>query len=588
MDTTFSLRLSSFAANHLIKFSIMRLPVLLFLFFLVFYCCEKPPPSSESTTKTFQNPIIEGFAPDPSICRVGDDFYLINSTFEYFPGIPIYHSTDLVNWKLIANALHDPAQVNMDTINSSSGIHAPTIRYHDGLFYIITTNNLNGKMVNFIITAKDPKGPWSEAYILTDAPGIDPSLFFDDDGKVWYTGMWVPPDPEFDGQAEIWLQELDMEKMDLVGEKHYLWRGACDGTWAEGPHIYKRNGYYYLLIAEGGTLHNHAVTIAISKNIKGPYQSNERNPILTHRHLSINYPIIAVGHADMIEWEGDQWYMVALGFRPIDGQYKNLGRETYLIPVQWETEPFWWKEEKLSWPVCSPQSGKVELEFPLPIPETRQQRLQQFTDNFDEATLHPEWNFRRTPKQTFYSLSDQNGVLRLRLQPGFIARQGQYSFAGIRQRHFQMEASTKVQFSPADKEEAGMIAIQNDRSAYVLSLAKGRVQVHQFFHGKDSLIASHPYEREEVFFKILADYLDYNFYYSENENDWNAIAENVDGSDLSPESSGWTYTGVYVGLYASANGKSTTNHADFDWFKYSSLVEDDKAWFYRRNGSKND
>ena len=152
--------------------------------------------------ETYRNPIISGFAPDPSICRVGDDFYLINSTFEYFPGIPVYHSRDLVNWKLIANALHSVNQnVVMDSINSSAGIHAPTIRYHKGLFYIITTNNLNGKMINFIITAEDPKGPWSKAYILKDVPGIDPSLFFDDDGKVWYTGSHVPPDPEFDGQS---------------------------------------------------------------------------------------------------------------------------------------------------------------------------------------------------------------------------------------------------------------------------------------------------------------------------------------------------------------------------------------------------
>jgi alpha-N-arabinofuranosidase len=162
-------------------------------------CNDEIQPKSE----TYRNPIISGFAPDPSICRSGDDYYLINSTFEYFPGIPVYHSTDLVNWKLIANALHDINQnIVMDSINSSAGIHAPTIRYHKELFYIIATNNLNGEMINFIMTAEDPNGPWSNAYILKDAPGIDPSLFFDDNGKVWYTGSHVPPDPELMGNQK--------------------------------------------------------------------------------------------------------------------------------------------------------------------------------------------------------------------------------------------------------------------------------------------------------------------------------------------------------------------------------------------------
>ncbi len=524
--------------------------------------------------ETYHNPIISGFAPDPSICRADDDFYLINSTFEYFPGIPVYHSRDLVNWKLIGNALHSVNQnVTMDSINSSAGIHAPTIRYHKELFYIITTNNLNGKMINFIITAEDPSGPWSEAYFLKDAPGIDPSLFFDDNGKVWYTGSHVPPDPEFDGQAEIWMQELDLNQMQLVGEKYYLTRGFSGGTWAEGPHIYKHNNYYYLMISEGGTLHNHAVTISASKTITGPYIANARNPILTHRHLSLNHPIIAVGHGDLVQTKNNDWYMVALGFRPIDNKYKNLGRETFLIPVIWETEPYWWKDEKLSWPVCSQRTGRVEFEYPLPFTGTIQVKQNEFYDKFDDPKLNVEWNFRRTPTIKFHSLEEKIGFLRLYLQQGYITENSQYSFAGVRQRHFQMETTSKMKFNPSDNEEAGMILIQNDRSAYVMSLMKGKIILHQFYHGTDSLLASQPYKDNTVYWKISADYLDYDFSYSHDGKRWLILYDNADGSKLSPESSGWTYTGVYVGLYVSSNNSKTNNYADFDWFHYKGKSE---------------
>ena len=246
---------------------------------------------------TFSNPVISGFAPDPSICRSGDDYYLVNSSFEYFPGIPVYHSRDLVNWTLIGYALNRSDQADLAGVKSSDGIHASTIRCHQGRFYVITTNNIDGRLVNFVVTADDPAGRWSEPRVIEGAPGIDPSLFFDDDGRAWYVGNHVPADPQFEGQAEIWLQELDQEKMALVGERHYLWRGCCGGVWAEGPHIYKRNGYYYLLISEGGTSYDHALSIAISKEITGPYQNNPRNPVLSHRQLSYDRggPRLAAG-----------------------------------------------------------------------------------------------------------------------------------------------------------------------------------------------------------------------------------------------------------------------------------------------------
>lgn len=535
----------------------------------------------------FSNPIISGFAPDPSIVRVDHDFYLVNSTFEYFPGIPVYHSTDLVNWELIGYAVHDPEQAELSGIKSSDGIHASTIRYHDGLFYVITTNNVDGNMVNFIVTAEDPRGPWSKPYVLDGAPGIDPSLFFDDDGRAWYVGNHQPPDPEFDGQGEIWLQELDLEQMQLTGERHYLWRGCCQGVWAEGPHIYKKDGFYYLLISEGGTAYEHALSVAISKDITGPYQNNPRNPVLTHRQLSYDTPITGVGHADLVELGDGRWYAVALGWRLVDGRHGILGRETFLVPVVWETEHYWWKEEKLTFPVFSPESGRIELHFPLPFDGTAQKLTDGFVDEFDEPVLGLEWNFRRAPVQDFYSLSDNEGSLRLYLQQGAIAEKEQYSFVGIRQRHFEFGAVTQMMFSPSADEEAGLVVIQNDKSAYLLTLtaidSAKQLRLSQSLYGEVITLASQPFNGDTVHLRVAGTYLDYGFYYSTDGKNWHEIGEGVDGAALSPYFlRGYNYTGAYIGLYASANGMASDNHADFEFFNYNAKVQTTDDWYYRQ------
>lgn len=537
--------------------------------------------------QTFSNPIISGFAPDPSIVRVEDDFYLINSTFEYFPGIPIYHSTDLVNWELISYALNEPEQVDLGHIKSSDGIHASTIRFHDGTFYIITTNNVDGTMVNFIVTASDPRGPWSAPQVLEGAPGIDPSLFFDDDGRAWYVGNHIPPDPEFPGQAEIWLQEVDIEAMQLIGERHYLWRGCCGGVWAEGPHIYKKDGYYYLLISEGGTAYEHALAVAISRDITGPYQNNPRNPVLTHRQLSYDYPISGVGHADLVELTDGRWYAVALGWRLVNGVHGILGRETFLLPVIWETEPYAWKEEKLTFPVFSPATGKVELSYPLPFGGDTVQRRGGFTDSFDETILGLEWNFRRAPQHQFQYLDRNPGSLRLELQAGAIGEREQYSFVGIRQRHFQFDAKTRMTFAPGGQEEAGLIAIQNDRSAFLLTLATGAdgnvIRLTQSKRGTSRQLAAAAYEGDAVHLRITGDYLDYDFQYSADGQSWTSIAGAVDVTALSPAVIvGYNYTGVYLGLYASSNGEESKNYAAFEFFNYEPTARSRDDWFERQ------
>ena len=442
-----------------------------------------------------------------------------------------------------------------------------------------------------MFTAADPRGPWSAPHVLEGAPGIDPSLFFDDDGRVWYVGNHIPPDPEFPGQAEIWLQEVDIDAMALIGERHYLWRGCCGGVWAEGPHLYKKNGYYYLLISEGGTAYEHALSVAISKEITGPYQNNPRNPVLSHRQLSYDYPITGVGHADLVELADGRWYAVALGWRLVDGMHGILGRETFLLPVTWETEPYTWKEEKLTFPVFSPTTGKVDLTYPLPFENAGPRHDGAFSDSFASETLALEWNFRRAPEAVFHDLEAAPGSLRLGLQAGAISQRGQYSFVGIRQRHFEFDVATKMSFDPAAKEEAGLVAIQNDRSAFLLTMMAGSeantIRLTKSLHGKSTLLAEAPLNGNAVYLRIAGDYLHYDFQFSTDGNAWTSLAGDVDVTSLSPAViEGYNYTGVYLGLYATSNGIATDNYADFDFFNYEPTAKSRDGWFERQLGNE--
>ncbi len=540
-----------------------------------------------ATEATFRNPVISGFAPDPSIARVGSDFYLVNSSFEYFPGLPIYHSRDLVNWTLISYALTDPQALEFGAVESSGGIHAATIRHHNGVFYVVTTTILAGEPTSFILTADDPRGPWSAPHILEAAEGIDPSLLFDDDGRVWYTANRHIDDPDFPGQAEIWLQELDLDAMKLTGPRHALWRGCCQGAHAEGPHLYKRDGTYYLLIAEGGTSYEHAVSIASASQVTGPYVNNPRNPVLTHRHLSYDHPVTGVGHADLVELEDGRWYAVALGWRLIDAAHGTLGRETYLLPVTWEREREWWKDEKATHPVFSPRSGRIDLAYPLPFENAPQRSRGPLNDTFDAATLGLEWNTRRAPATPFHDLTTTPGALTLRLQPGHIAETAQYSFLGVRQRDFAFQAETTVRFTPATTtEEAGLAIVQNDRAALLFTIAGGpdapRVRVARSLYEEVTELASAPIDTPRVQLRVVGDHLAYRFFMSTDGRQWRAVGDEVDGAFLSPNTlRGFNYTGVYVGVYGSSNGAVTENAAQFDAFTYEPRGSDAAASWAR-------
>ncbi|HBE76416.1 MAG TPA: glycoside hydrolase 43 family protein [Firmicutes bacterium] len=508
------------------------------------------------------NPILPGFYPDPSICRVGIDYYLVTSSFAYFPGIPIFNSRDLVHWEQIGHVLDRPSQLDLDGVGFSEGIFAPTIRYHQGIFYVITTNISKGG--NFIVTATDPAGPWSEPHWLKEAPGIDPSLFFDDD-RVYYVGTRpVLEGEKYFGNWEIWLQEINSKTLTLKGKSFPpLWRGALkDAIWPEGPHIYKIKGIYYLMIAEGGTDYYHAVTIARSSNILGPYEGNPANPILTHRNLGRSYPIVNTGHGDMIETQNREWWMVVLASRPYGGYYRNLGRETFLVPVLWED----------GWPIVSPRSGRVEYRFKGPnLPPAPIAKLNR-RDHFEGNELAYVWNFIRTPRERFWSLTDRNSYLRLMLRAEKITDVGNPSFIGRRQQHINFTADTVLEFQPKNQAEAaGMVLLQNNRYhfrfEYTMQNQQTLCRLVQCVNGVNQEIATKPFFADRIYLKVVALRQNYSFYIGSNEKTAEIVAENVDGRILSTDIAGG-FVGAYIGIFASSNGEPSNNYADFDWFEY--------------------
>ena len=541
----------------------------------------------------FINPIISGAHPDPSICRVGDDYYIVNSSFEYFPGLPIHHSKDLVNWELIGYGLHREDQcngeMNLVDVQSDGGIHAPTIRYHKGTFYIITTNVYNsgdgspGLMRNFIITAKNPSGPWSKPHIIEGAPGIDPDIFFDDNGKVYFTGTHSPGDMNSNGIGEIWIQELDIKKWKLVGKRHTVWDGIF-GCCTEGPHIYKEHGLYYLLVAEGGTGKNHAVMIAASENILGPYEENQRNPILTTRHLSNNYFVNSTGHADMIELEDGRWYMVSLGKRnDLDGD-ANMGRETYLMPMQWESTIVKWQQvsedrwEPLRYlfPVVAPLTGKVERFTPLPFTDRPQYINNTVIDDFLNENLDLRWTFIRVPEEKTYSLLENPGFLRLYSKTGKIEDRKRFSLVGFRQKESDFEFEVKMNFFPnKDKVESGVIHYQKEWNYLTNTVIKKRKKYYleqklkekgkEVVTLKKTILKGYD---GNIILKVKSKKDRYDFFYSLNDGssfDYFTSIEAIKVLDRN-------YTGALLGLFTTSNGVLSQDYADYDWVRYKDFV----------------
>lgn len=533
--------------------------------------------------QTFKNPILAGGYPDPSICRVGNEFIMVNSSFEYFPALPIHKSKDLVNWELAGHGLNRleqvSGQINLIDVQSNGGIHAPTIRFHNGKYHIITTNvyydeiKQRATATNFIITSSKPEGPWSNPIIIKGAPGIDPDIFFDDDGRVWYTGNHQPLDPTFNGETEIWMQELDPNSFQLIGQRFFVWRGACGGVWAEGPHIYKKDGNYYLLIAEGGTSFNHSIMVAVSDTISGPYVSNERNPIFSSRHLSYDNWVHSTGHGDLVELEDGRWYVMMLGVRGDVKRKSNMGRETFIAPVSWEIEPYDWKERKIVWPVIAPQTGKILKNNPMIFSETTPNKETYFVDNFNDTNLGLAWNRRRAPMQKMIDLASNPGSLRLYTNHNKLQERKRANFTGIKQTESDFSFETKMTFSPtSDSDEAGIAIVQKDNNFLSLTLKQSSDDIAlelKLMNEIQTSIASKKIDynsKQPIQLKVESFNNKYHFYYALENQKFQLLAEVAANHLLSHG-----YTGAHIGLYATSNGQMSTGYVDFDRVEYKSV-----------------
>lgn len=521
-------------------------------------------------TSGYRNPVLSGYHPDPSICRAGDDFYLTTSTNEWYPGLPVYHSRDLVHWRLIGHVLDRPSQLDLDGVRTSVGLYAPTIRYHNGTFYVLCTL-IEGptRSGHFLVTATDPAGPWSEPMWLEGA-GFDPSLLIDDDGTAWFCAC-REFDPDAPGRTETYLRRIDLAQGTLVGPETVLWRGAMiDATWAEGPHIYRVDDKYLLVAAEGGTGHEHSVMVARADEITGPYVGHRLNPVLTHRHLGRQHHVAAIGHADLVRTATGEWWAVALGHRRVGGDLHNIGRETFLVPVTWQD----------GWPVFAAGIGQVLLDMPqapdLPAHPWPQPPVR---DDFDGPELGPAWQMLRTPRDRWWNLTDRPSWLRLALRPESLADLAQPSLVAVRQRHVNFRAAVELDFTPAAEHEcAGLVLVQNNDFHVRLVVhgsgadgAAGReLRAVRRAFGKDEVVGSVALPAGPVRLAVAATGQDYALRYaiqSDADSWWRELIV-VDGRLLSSEVAGG-FTGTYVGLYASANGRPSGNSADFAWFDYA-------------------
>ena len=512
---------------------------------------------------TIYNPVIPGFYPDPSVCRVGEDYYLVTSTFEYFPGVPVFHSKDLVHWRQIGHCLTREEQLPLKNARSSGGIFAPTMRYHEGTFYMITTS-ITGKG-NFYVTATDPAGPWSNP-IDVDQGGIDPSLFFDKDGTVYLTTNGGTP---WQGRG-IYQSEIDIKTGERLSDILKIWPGT-GGRYPEAPHLYRINNWYYLMIAEGGTEYGHMETIARSRSAWGPFESYSKNPILTHRNRG-GHPIQGTGHADLIQAHDGSWWMLFLAFRPIGGQFHQLGRETFLAPVSWNDD---------GWPVVN-ESGTLELKTPAKVLPAVTWPKKPVRDDFDSDSLDVVWNFVFNPNEKDWSLTERKDWLRLHGSAVTMYENQSPAFIGRRQQHFNFRAATQMDFQPQqDNEEAGLVLRMNNNHHYFIGVSRQHNERLIFIRYVVGRIVSTPFK------KIVADGpiklvvsgtpAHYSFSYSVGGRE-PVTADSVETRYLTSEVAGG-FTGVYIGMYATGNGKPSTAPADFNWFDYKGY--DKKGRSYR-------
>ncbi len=517
--------------------------------------------TSIDKTHQYYNPILAGFYPDPSICRVGDTFYLVNSSFTFFPGVPLSTSKDLVNWTAAGHVLDRESQVPLQGQRVSGGIYAPAITYNkkNKTFYMITTNVGAG---NFFVKTKDPSKGWSEPIYLPKIDGIDPSFFFDNNGKGYIVhNAPVVGSADYEGQRAIRLFEFDVKGDSIKGDFKEILRGGThvekQPIWIEGPHLFKKGSYYYLMCAEGGTGAWHSEVILRAKNPMGPWEENPNNPILTQRTgLDPNRkdPVSSAGHADLVEDKDGNWWAVFLACRPYEGDMYNTGRDTYLLPVTW----------KDGWPTIlekniaiSPVGEKANLK---PLAKNEFSGNFSYTDNFDGTAdssapdkLNSRWMYLRNPSK-FWNM--QEGKLTFHLLPGNIYQREPMSAIWVRQQHGTFTAETSLNFTPRnEKDIAGLALLQKEDFNFVLgeTILNGKLTVTLTRAEKNNaLIASAPIKAGKLRLKVEGHDRYYDFYYAEENGEWQLLAKGVDAANLSTNKSGG-FIGACIGLYASSH-----------------------------------
>jgi beta-xylosidase len=481
--------------------------------------------------------VIPGFHPDPSVCRVGDEYFLVTSTFTWFPGVPIFRSRNLVDWTQIGHVLDRSSQLDLTDTHgwASMGVYAPTIRHHDGRFFMITTNVMHGGGRNFFVTADDPAGPWSEP-VFVDVAGIDPDLAWDADGSCWL---------HFSRAVDIARCRIDDTTGAVIDGPEATWSGS-GLQYPEAPHLYERDGTWYLLIAEGGTHEGHAVSIARAPSPIGPWEGCPANPILSHR--STDKPIQNTGHADLVEAADGSWWMVLLAVRPKGGNFHVLGRETFLVPVEWVD----------GWPV----PGDLLLEMPRRPPGPSSPVMLDGRDDFDGLSLQPPWiGIRRGP----------DAVASLGARPGWLTLHGTEAtlvdqepvFVGRRQQHQHCRVRTLV--DPGASREAGLAVVVDDVFHYTVGVHDDDVVARVRLASLDVVVGTAPRPNGSVVLVVetRAAILGPDRVVLGFEDDRGAFREvaDVDGRYLSTEVAGG-FTGRVIGMYA-IGGDAT-----FDWFEY--------------------
>jgi alpha-N-arabinofuranosidase len=509
-----------------------------------------------SRQRRFRNPVIPGFYPDPSLCRVGRDFYLVNSSFEYFPGVPIFHSRDLVHWQAIGHVLSRRSQLDLTGARSSGGIYAPTLRHDRGRFYLVTTHVGGGG--NFLVTARRPQGPWSDP-VWIDEGGFDPSLFFDR-GRVYYARNGQGAD--FDHPV-IEQAELDPETGRLKGPMQVIWRGT-GGVWPEGGHLYRLRGRTYLLAAEGGTSYGHCEVAARSASPFGPFAPSPHNPVLSHGSRR-GHPIQATGHADLVTLDDGSAWAVFLGIRPRSGRHHHLGRETFLAPVHFSDD---------DWPMIG-DAGRVELAMAAPDLSAHPFAVTPVRDDFDSARLAPTWVHIRNPPEGAIGLGERPGHLRLWGQAAGLDDVAPVAFIGRHQQHFTVRCETRLDFSPQQPgEEAGLSVRAREDFHVDLAVRLGRagreVVAVRRIAGKSRVLGRAPVAPGPVDLCIHAEADRYQLLLGNGRG--RVLLGQVPARALSAETitrrGPMHFCGVVIGMYATGRVQPCQVPADFDWFDY--------------------